>query len=714
MANTDTTNIGDAVERGAYAERNSPLRISIVVPNFNGAAFIEDTLKSVIEQDYPNLELIVVDGASKDDSLAIIEKYRSAIAHLIVEPDSGHGDAINKGFAVATGDILGWINSDDILLPNCLSFIDKLFRRRPDVEWITGRPSSMDEEGRIGWVGPLRPWSRLRFVSGDCKWIQQESTFWRKSLWDQAGGALDLRYSVANDFDLWRRFFRHADLHTVDRHLGCFRVREGQRSIKFKDLYEREIVSILDEELNGLDPEFKNAFDLLLPATANASPSAAAISADPRYAICDPAIITSGEALGWSKTTAKRSAAKYGIALAPSNLSRFRNKHKGERCFIMGNGPSLNKMDLSLLENETVFGCNGVFLLFDRISWRPKYYACVDTRVLPDRASEINQMLKENPQMHGFFPVALQDHSGEMKKRATRIILPSAHNRWYFNERPNSADNLPHSMFSFDINEAVVQPFTVAITMLQIAAYMGFTEIVLIGCDTDYAVPASVKRDESGIALTSTANDDLNHFDASYFGDGRKWHDPQTDKMIMHYDYARQALDGIGVKVYNATVGGRLEVFPRRAFEEFFAAGAAAVSPIGSAPSAPATAPARSRAIGGLKALLEIAGKRRRMALALALGLAGVLVLAVVFRDRPAAAMMIAGAAFLILGGAFVALALKMRNYVTELSRQMLDISNGANKPPEGSVIARIEIEDELARLREEVERLKSGQSGRG
>lgn len=702
-------------DAGIGSKSGAGLRISIVVPNYNGAAFIEETLKSVVDQNYPGLELIVVDGASKDDSLTIIERFRTSIARLIVEPDKGHADALNKGFAAATGDILGWINSDDILLPNCLSFIDKLFRRRPDIEWITGRPSSMDEEGRIGWVGPLRPWSRLRFLSGDSKWIQQESTFWRKSLWDKAGGSLDLRYSVANDFDLWRRFFRHADLHSVDRHLGCFRIREGQRSIKFRDLYEREMQEILDQELQNLDPDFRNAFDLLLPQSAKAALSPTTISADPRYAICDPAIVTSGEALGWTKSAVRPNAAKYGMALAPSNLSTFRNRHKGERCFIMGNGPSLNNTNLSLLEDETVFACNAAFLLFNRISWRPKYYACVDSRVLPDRAPEIDAMLKSNPQMHGFFPALLQEHSGEGRKRATRMILPSAHNRWYFSERPNSESNPPHSMFSYDINEAVVQPFTVAITMLQIAAYMGFSEIILIGCDTEYVVPDTAKRDESGIALTSTANDDANHFDAAYFGRGRKWHDPQTDKMLLHYKYAKEALDAIGVNVFNATVGGKLEIFPRRRLEDFFGDGAArATAGVSPRLAAPVPAAAKLKAADRLAPLLAVAAGRRKEIGIFSAALAAVTLTAAALGETPAAKFVLFGGAVLLLGGGLVAVAMKMRGYVLDLSRQISDISNGAGRASEGAVISKLAIEDEIARLHDEVERLKQELASRG
>lgn len=695
-----------------------PLRLSIVTPNFNGAAFIEETLKSVVAQNYPNLDFVVVDGASTDCSLDLINGRRSEITTLVSEPDRGHADAINKGFAASTGEIMGWINSDDTLLPGALDFVNRVFRARPDIEWITGRPTSMDEAGKIGWMGPLRPWSRLRFLSGDHKWIQQESTFWRRSLWERAGGKLDLRYSLANDFDLWRRFFRHAELFTVDRPLGCFRLRGGQRSIAFKSLYEAEMSSILKEEFIVLEPEFRAAFDGLLPTSDKQMKSASAIAADRRYSIGDPPIIRSSQALGWAAVAPRRAAAMpIGQAFAADDLRRFKGLHEGERCFIMGNGPSLNRMDLSRLEGEIVFACNGAFLLFDRVSWRPRYYVCVDSRVLPDRAAEIDKMLQENPGVQGFFPAALQEHTDEKPRRATRMILPPGHNRNFFTERPNSTENLPHSMFSHDIDDYVVQPYTVAISMLQIAAYMGFKEIYLIGCDTDYAVIDTVKREgtkgEDRVGLISSKDDDPNHFDRRYFGRNRKWHDPRPEMMIRHYGYAKEALDAIGVNVCNATVGGKLEVFPRRRFEEVTDAPsqAAAPTPAPSAPKAGGGAPVK----GMIKSLVRAAESAASMvwrARAPLLVVAAATLLFLLIAAAPQfadyRAVMLAASGFVFLLGLIYVATMRLRGFIVELSRQVLDIAGGAVKPDEGALLGRLEMEDEITRLRDEIKALKS------
>lgn len=264
-------------------------------------------------------------------------------------------------------------------------------------------------------------------------------------------------------------------------------------------------------------------------------------------------------------------------------LGRFKNRFKGQRCFLMGNGPSLNAMDLSRLEGETVFACNAVNLLFDRIAWRPSFYVSVDSRTTVDRAAEISTMLAETPSMTAFLPATLQLHDGSGAMIDTRRLVGVHDNAWFFNEVANNPE-VPGGMFSTDASERVVQPYTVTITMLQLAAYMGFSEIHLIGCDTRYVIPDTVERagpaagDGSQLLLTSTRDDDPNHFDPRYFGKGRRWHNPQVAKMIEHYGHAREALEGLGVKVFNATVGGDLEVFPRVDFDSLGHATSGAVS----------------------------------------------------------------------------------------------------------------------------------------
>lgn len=267
-------------------------KIHLVTPNYNGADYLEETILSVLQQGYENLHYTLVDGASQDGSRDILERYRCAVSEVIIEPDDGHADALNKSFATPHGDIMGWINSDDILLPGCLSIVGRIFATYPEVSWVTGLPTTCDLTSKLTYVGPTKNWSRLRFLAGDHLWIQQESTFWRRSLWEKAGGQLDTRFKVANDFELWSRFFRHADLHTVESMLGCFRVREGQRSDVDRARYMREVDTVLKRELDQLAPDFRETFGSLLPRSPRLLDPEVRLEREPELSQADPPIIT--------------------------------------------------------------------------------------------------------------------------------------------------------------------------------------------------------------------------------------------------------------------------------------------------------------------------------------------------------------------------------------------------------------------------------------
>lgn len=264
------------------------LSVSLVTPNYNCETFLRDTFESVFSQDCDNLEYIFVDGASTDRSMDIAQDYVAQISCIICEPDNGHADALNKGFSKSSGDIMGWINSDDVLLPGCLATVRRVFETFPQVEWITGRASTINERGELTDVRPARPWSRRRFLSGDHLWIQQESTFWRRSLWEKSGASLNTDFDVANDFELWARFFRHAELYSVDRMLGCFRVREGQRSVSHLKQYFYEVDQILDRERTLLDKSFARTDTQSLTTSPTQAPK------EYKYSISedDAAIIT--------------------------------------------------------------------------------------------------------------------------------------------------------------------------------------------------------------------------------------------------------------------------------------------------------------------------------------------------------------------------------------------------------------------------------------
>jgi glycosyltransferase involved in cell wall biosynthesis len=227
------------------------MRISIVTPNLNSRDFLAQTMDCVLAADHGDLEYIVMDGASSDGSKDEIAHRRDRLAAAVSEPDQGLYDALNKGFARSTGEIMGWINSGDALFPDSLRILDEIFSTHPQIEWVTSRIISfLDERGRL--VEQAVHWGigRESFLAGEhlpgfsrgrsLSMIQQESTFWRRSLWDRAGGGLDASYHLAADFELWARFFKHAELWSISAPLGAFRRHADQLSSLHWDKYLEE------------------------------------------------------------------------------------------------------------------------------------------------------------------------------------------------------------------------------------------------------------------------------------------------------------------------------------------------------------------------------------------------------------------------------------------------------------------------------------------
>ena len=243
-------------------------------------------------------------------------------------------------------------------------------------------------------------------------------------------------------------------------------------------------------------------------------------------------------------------------------LTALQGQYTGQRCFVMGNGPSLNQMDLELLRGEHVWAANRCSLLFERVSWRPGFYIAIDTRVVPDIADEINRLIETLKDTKFFFPLHFR-LAGTLRSR--RNVY------WYQERHCLDRPHEPLDVFTPDASQWVSAARTVTVASLQLAAYLGFSPIYLIGCDTSYSVPATAEvGEENPDHLTSTRDDDPNHFDPRYFGAGRKWHEPHVERMIAHYEESKLACNDLGVDVFNATVGGKLEVFPRIDFEQLF------------------------------------------------------------------------------------------------------------------------------------------------
>jgi glycosyltransferase involved in cell wall biosynthesis len=198
-------------------------KISVVTISFNQAEFLERTIKSVIEQDYPFIEYIVVDPGSTDGSREIIEKYRHRISHIVYEPDEGPADGLNKGFSLASGDIFAYLNSDDKLLPDTLKYIAAEFVKSPNTDVISGHGLIIDKDDKVLQKVFSHPFSLTSYAAGCCVLVQQ-STFFKPDLFRAIGG-FNKDNKLCWDGELMVDFaLRGAKFKLVRKYLSCFRI----------------------------------------------------------------------------------------------------------------------------------------------------------------------------------------------------------------------------------------------------------------------------------------------------------------------------------------------------------------------------------------------------------------------------------------------------------------------------------------------------------
>jgi len=221
-------------------------KISIITPTLNQSEFIEDCIESVLSQEYPNLEYIILDGGSTDDTLHIVAKYEEKLT-FISQKDNGQVDAINKGLKMCTGDIVRYLNSDDIYLPGALKRIGAHFSQYPSSMAVTGKCKRIDEAGNeINKGVSLYKNTWLHFLGFNSlliqNYISQPATFWKRELLTNIG-YFDPQYHYAMDYDYWLRILKEHKMHFINFELAAFRVHKN--SITGKTSYKH-----LEEDLS--------------------------------------------------------------------------------------------------------------------------------------------------------------------------------------------------------------------------------------------------------------------------------------------------------------------------------------------------------------------------------------------------------------------------------------------------------------------------------
>jgi len=236
---------------------------------------------------------------------------------------------------------------------------------------------------------------------------------------------------------------------------------------------------------------------------------------------------------------------------------KLKDKFKGKRIFLIGNGPSLNETPLYLLKNDIALCFNRFSLLHERLNWMPTFFMCIDPEVLPDISNDINANLDSYK-----YAMFHSLHADNIDKK----------DNVYFVHPPIRIPFFSKGLLFSDEPPIVGAGGTVAYIGLQMLYYLGFAEVYLIGVDQNYVIHTTAKTNK-GIKIESQHDDDPNHFDPRYFGKGRKYHQPVEAtqiKMIKAFERAKEAADSKGVVVKNAGVGGMLEVFDRVKIEDLF------------------------------------------------------------------------------------------------------------------------------------------------
>ena len=216
--------------------------VSIVTPSYNQDKFLEETICSVLGQDCPRLEYIIVDGGSTDGSKAIIQRYSDRLAWWVSEPDRGQTDAINKGFARARGEILAWLNSDDTYLPGAVSEAVAFLSSNPEIGMVYGDANLTDETGKVIGKFPARQTDYRRLMRGYVH-VPQQSAFFRAHLWHQVG-PLDPTFHDAMDYDLWVRLSQISPICYTPRLWANFRLHGSSKTASPGNLCWPEMVIV--------------------------------------------------------------------------------------------------------------------------------------------------------------------------------------------------------------------------------------------------------------------------------------------------------------------------------------------------------------------------------------------------------------------------------------------------------------------------------------
>jgi len=237
-------------------EKNWP-KISIITPSYNQAQFLEETIRSVLFQNYPNIEYIIIDGGSTDNSVEIIKKYQKWIKYWCSEPDNGQSEAINKGFKKSSGEIVAWLNSDDVYLPGTLFKIAEKFMIRSDIDLLYGDIEIIDEKSKKQFLIKSGQFHIEKILDYD--FLPQPATFFTRRIWISLGG-LNEQYHYAMDYDLILHISLISPIEYISEPLAQFRLYSASKTGSKEGYFLAEEFYFFDKYLQFFDLDCRLSF----------------------------------------------------------------------------------------------------------------------------------------------------------------------------------------------------------------------------------------------------------------------------------------------------------------------------------------------------------------------------------------------------------------------------------------------------------------------
>ena len=569
--------------------------ISVITPSYNQAKFLPDCINAIKNQSFPAIEHLIYDPGSNDGSVEIAKKVKGVT--LINEKDDGQADAIAKGMLRAKGEIIAWLNSDDFYVNNDVfkTIIERFNETdEPDMIYCTGYYlNEKDEKIKDAYINK-NP-NSLHWKLQEEVGILQPAMFFKKSLIEKIGPVNKLLH-FCMDYEFWIRAVKSgAKIVYLDSCTTIARYYQDNKTMGQRGKSLKEICDMVLEQygyvnhkwlkryaeflVEGLDGVLNNSSNSAIKDEASVKKVYKGLLR--QYNLSAKAIKTletNKNEKGYQSTYNEMS--KLGlftekvkcqeIALDKKTISNhvcytvatkrwaFDRKWKDEqvrrtvdfvnnpnrkrksKCIIVGNGPSLRKIDFSLLKDQDVFICNNTFLDEELLSCA-KYYTVVNNLVAEQGYQNVNAIKG----ITKIFPYWL-----------AYCIQPDEDT--YF------VNSVGHPQFSTNMEKNVSWRHTVSFFNMQLAYGLGYDEVALIGMDHSYRQDQKYKEGEEILELT----DDDNHFNPNYFK-GKKWHAADVDNMEAMYVLAKEAFEKDNRKIYNCTDGGHLELFDRMSLRGF-------------------------------------------------------------------------------------------------------------------------------------------------